>query len=328
MPVKKTIKKRIDESLIKLGAALSPERAKAEEGERRRAEEATTSKQPKSLPQELAEPPTAPQEVPKPEIIRDQETGEITGLTFPDGRTITGSEKDLLPIISKRAPTGTPAGTIEASQAGFQRELSKFSAEEQQKALKLFQEFQGQPLPQELLNQLSPTEISAFQAIAGGVSGQAGTIASGALTGALVGGGPGALVGAGAGIITGIISNIRGQSRDIIKGKARTISTFDSNMNDAITAINGGDNPSANVLVFRDNYFNALSLRQELKIEQQRFIAKGIGKDAQRELIAVETYIEEVLPNLERELQLSILNPNPAKIKRQTPIITEEAENI
>ena len=101
--------------------------------------------------------PEAPKEEQRPaqiEIIRNQETGKISGARFPDGRTVLGSEKDIRDLISAGAEkSGLPI--FEATTAAAERERIPRATEKAEGLTQTFEE-QGvlAPLPEKV--ELSP----------------------------------------------------------------------------------------------------------------------------------------------------------------------------
>ena len=57
------------------------------------------------------------------EVIRNQDTGKISGWTDPEGNTFFGNAEDLDSFIKSQSPEPTPPGTVEMADAQRQRDF-------------------------------------------------------------------------------------------------------------------------------------------------------------------------------------------------------------
>lgn len=174
-----------------------------------------------------------------PEIIKDLKTGEITGLTLPNGETfVINSPRDISEVISRlqdyQGRTELPAGTQPAGTAQ--------AAANRQARLQQLNELGMQGL-------LSPQEIQAIQeapidwgqAITAGAANvfpsAIGGAAGGAVIGGLSGGAPaalGGLIGGIGGLLTGfssgLIANIKSQQKGEINAAVDVLQAAKTNM--------------------------------------------------------------------------------------------------
>ena len=263
-----------------------------------------------------------------PEVIRDAETGELTGVTTPSGKRLFGlSPKDvkgLADIYASRM--NVPAGTIDSEKVQEQRMKQQVAFENQQLAGQV-----GTSLPQ------VPEEVQQDQGgfTLGGVNlGQAvgeGAIksgvgaAGGAIVGSVVpgvGNVAGLAAGAIGGFVTGVVSSIKRQLNENVSTKGQTISRAQTNLKALITDTRRNpQNAASNLEMF--NYQLAI-IEQEhsaLKRETQRDLNKFLAADGNAELKKYELFY---LPGGQRDfytqqMATAILNPNLANVDLLSP---------
>lgn len=266
------------------------------------------SKKEKSKKEEVKELPTVKPApiIPKSEIIRDQDTGKITGITTPEGKTIFASPKDIQTIAAKQMEKyGAPAGTIEASQIATARQQTEMG----QQAIQEQQNRPGVKLPTQ------PQNIDIAQALAGGIESAAipaavtgtATLATGGILA------PAAVTATAGAFLIGIRNSIKQQINQgiIAKGNIKTLKT---NMNKAVTDLNQGGNSAQDVSFFYQNLDQLKINRAQIKADAKSVWAIAAGEDATIELEKYENFFKYELPILENELNQAILNPNPNKI--------------
>jgi hypothetical protein len=239
------------------------------------------------------------------------------GQFFPLSRQELAREQITKPLTQEQIPQTTVEQELQAAKS--------------QVALELFNKFKGQPLPKEILAALTPTEIDQYQALAtGGFGAGAGAI-GGAITGAVAGSAgagigtiPGAAIGLGIGVLQGVRSNIGNQISGEILARKIELSEGEANLRTIISDINSGGNPIQDTELFFKNVVRIRIAHERLKLDTQRDLAKFTGKDGTPELARYRIFFDQTLPLLERELEQSLLNPNPNKILVTQEEISEE----
>ena len=268
-----------------------------------------------------------------PEIIKDSETGKISGVKLPDGRTFFGvspqEAKDILADYQKTrtAPDGTlPAGT---QQAQLDQQLAQQAEAEQ---------LGGQIGDFGQLG-VDPTGLDIGEAGIAGIRGAIPRALSLAATGAgigLVGGGavgsvvPGAGTAAGAaagaalgavggfvsGISSSMLSNLRSQRTDTTTAQQRVLDEGKQNLNDWATL--AGTDP-ANRHVYVKNFNQQLALidqaYRQMKLDTSRDVAKF--ETALPNLAEFETFYSTQGERdfLVADMQNSLLQPSNMEYK-------------
>lgn len=222
--------------------------AKLEE-KRKKKEEKERKLEPPPAPAPAPAPSPDPTPEGEPELFRDQETGEITGVTI-DGKTFLGlSREEVERLVGGREKRLAPIeGAIEVGEAAERRRSEILASQV------------GQLTPEQLASiaGTGKTDLSKRQAGLAGVrgivpsvleragqfaviGGAGGAIAAGVPTagagapaGAVVGGTGGALIGAGVGLIEGFYSaytqNLQAQAKGEISASSKVLRKSDSNM--------------------------------------------------------------------------------------------------
>ena len=294
--------------------------------------------QPETITETPGEQPKA--KITTPEIIKDSETGRISGIKLPDGKTFFGispqEAKDILANYQKTrtAPEGTlPAGTQQAQ------------LEQQLKA----QELSGQ-IGQFGELGVNPTGLDFEEATVAGIRGAIPRALSLAATGAgigIIGGGglgtailpgagtaagvaAGAAIGAIGGFVSGIsssmLSNLRSQRTDTTTAQQRVLDEGKQNLNDWATL--AGTDP-ANRAVYVKNFNQQLALinqaYRQMKLDTSRDVAKF--ETALPNLAEFETFYSTQGERdfLVQDMQNSLLQPGNTDYKmielaqRKTP---------
>lgn len=147
-----------------------------------------------------------------PQVIRDEETGEISGFQLPSGKSSIGSSpktnREMLELYAKKF--AAPAGTIEASEVTSQQQKLEMAEQLRQEQIANIPQMQdvlvGEP---DLNKQINPLDLAtgAGAGIATGLG--AGFAASataakiGAAAGTAIAPGVGTAIGAGVGFLAG-----------------------------------------------------------------------------------------------------------------------------
>ena len=261
----------------------------------------------KKKAEKVVQPVQAPVET-KSQIIRNQDTGKISGITTPSGETFLGSPKTVQEIAeNQRQQFEAPAGTIEASQVAAEQQL-------REQGIAALEQAQNRPalnLPTDAQNVgLGQAALSGAAYI---IPGAVGGAAVGGVAGAGAGAIPGAAVGAVAGFLTGVRSSIKQQIGEGITAKG-DVKVLKSNLKKAITDINQGGNSPEDIAFFYDNLDQMRINQAQVKADSQTVWALAAGEDATLELERYEKFFRYQLPLLENELNQAVLNPNPSKI--------------
>lgn len=281
------------------------------------------------------EPPKPPEQ--KRFEFQEIDEGDNVVVTTPEGESFFISRRDLETFQKQAQKRGLPA--VSGEQAEFERKQAEFLKGRSEKALELFRQFQGQPLPPDVLATLKPHEIDEYQSltsslISGGITvagGAAGALIGGAFTGGIAAVG-GAAIGAGAGafvvskILGNVQANIKEQVSDYLKASAIPLKTIQTNLQRYITSNNQGGNSIENTQLF---YNDLEFLKQEweiLKLDVREY-KNYVGEDGHQQLVKYEIFFERTLPRLEQDLQSSIINPNPNKILLSA-LDLEEQQNL
>lgn len=251
-------------------------------------------------------------------IFRNQETGQPSGLRQPDGGVILGDRRDIQGLIQNAISKGKTVQ--EAEQIAAQAEKLGVS----QKALDILNQFQGQPLPPEVLAGLEPFEIDFLQSV--GVATTAGlATAGGALAGAAIGGVLGAGVGAAPGaaiggtIVGGLVGsqafqkvtgNVQTQVADWIAATQPALEQGRTNLGRFITMTNAGTNPVEMTTLFYEEIEKLQKDHEILKLNTNKF-KNYVGKDGHGQLVRYEIFFERTVPAFEQQLRSAIINPNP-----------------
>ena len=276
----------------------------------RLAEEELKKRRKKKEKEEKKEEPPEPKPSPPkptvgaPTVIRDQDTGRISGVKIGDRTLLDLSEEDVAAILGQQAPQPTPAGALEATDVLQQQQAQQLAG-------------QVAPLLPGAVAPTSPIDIQ--QALTAG----AATAVPGAVGGAAVGaiaGGVGAVplagVGAIGGFITGVVSNLRSQRAGQITAEKFNLQKSEQNMRTLITSVNQGGDP-----VEATDFFNAQLVRidqahSKLKQETQSDLNKFLGKDGTPELEKFENFYsfggsKDVLVG---QFTQAIISPDPTKL--------------
>lgn len=282
--------------------------------------------QPETITETPGEQPKA--KITTPEIIKDSETGRISGIKLPDGKTFFGispqEAKDILANYQKTrtAPEGTlPAGTQQAQ------------LEQQLKA----QELSGQ-IGQFGELGVNPTGLDFEEATVAGIRGAIPRALSLAATGAgigfmgggPVGGGAGAAIGAISGFVSGIsssmLSNLESQRTDTTTAQQKMLDDGKQNLASLVT-LAGSDPVNRHNHV--SNFNKQLSLidqaYRQMKLDTSRDVAKF--ESARTNLIEFEVFysVKGERDILVDEMKLALSQPSNIDYKmielaqRKTP---------
>lgn len=267
----------------------------------------------------------------QPQIIRDQSTGRISGVTI-NGKTYFVGEKDVSAILKAQAPQPTPSGAVEASKVQEQNRLQdvtqgigQLTPEEQiqlqQKAKEQVQPSAGGQLP---------GNINLGQAATAGLADTTVGLAGGAVAGAIAGApfaGVGAIPGAVAGgivggigtFIKGAYSNIKDQQAGLVKAKVENVDKITSNLNLIISAVNNGADPVEAKGVYNQAVARAYQNYAELKLQTQGTAAAF--DDGTPQLEKFEIFFDPnggTLSILNSKMAQAIVNPVAGKVDAQT----------
>lgn len=284
------------------------ERLRQEEEARKQAEKAAAEAKKREEALKNKESPT--------QIIRDQDTGGISGLTIPSGETFLDLKKEDISAIA-RNQQGVP---VEATQVLQQNELEK------QRIAGLRMLGQVGQLNPNITQQQVPSQINPIQALASGVGtaapaaigGAISGAAAGAITGAPSGVGalPLAVVGAIGGFLVGVRNNLKSQSSQEIRNAQINLKLREKNIRALITDTNQNPQNAAENLALLNEQLSLIQRDYgKLKLDTQRNLNKFLGEDGSPELERYTIFYETGGQRdfLLREMQQALINPNPAK---------------
>lgn len=278
--------------------------------------------------QELPVETPTPKPTNQDQVFRDQESGNISGVTI-GGKTYLGlNPKDVEKMTAaKQAKTqGGPA-----TMAFEQQALANRQAIQQSQVLSEAQgQVKGTPqlTEQDILNAVpQETALENAQAgiagVAGGVAGGFGGAALGAKAGALLGTalapGVGTAIGAGLGAIVGAIgaayTKITLDKRGDVKQAMKVAKIANTNFGQTIDALNAG-------LISKDEairrwqedkinlYAAQINLKRETSNDLNRFLSGGAD-----ELAQIEDYVRDLQTIYTTEFLLALSAPNPQNIR-------------
>lgn len=242
-------------------------------------------------------------------VFRNQQTGAVSGVQMPDGRTFLGLSPDEAQAIIDREnrKAATPEGALEMPQIARQEEGKKLVGEV------------GQINPQENI-QKEPANIgqalaeggrqAAIGAAGAGVIGGVATAATGGL--AL----PVAAIATGAaaigGFVKGVVQSLAQQKGENIQAEFSNLARTTRNLRAIITDTNQGGSAADNIDLFNSQLTLIDESYSKLYLENKN---KFLGKDATTQLENFENFysVGGSRELLIREMQQAILNPNPSK---------------
>lgn len=256
----------------------------------------------------------------KPEVIRDGDTGEITGVTLPDGRTLLGLKpSEVRDLIEKdRQKRELPAGADEAGTT--KKAIEQMQAQQQANAaadlLQSNQQAGVQPTvalgnnAQDLL----ATAGTSLPSIAAGAASGAGLGAAvgsfvpilGTTIGAVAGGIIGALTAFGAQLAVDRHQTTK-EALTVFKKASTTRNTQILNM------ANSGQFPPAEVVrAYETNLANIREAERELRSQTRGAVGRQLS-GAMDELIQVQLYIQNE-PYYRAQLMDALRNPQPGRV--------------
>ena len=231
-----------------------------------------------------------------PELFHDPETGKVTGVTLPDGRSFFGLNTDEIDDIINRDKAEKARATGLPSVGTAQAEADRaFRIQEQIAQI-------GQ------LGTLDPAiqaDINISQAVTAGLARVIPGLAAGAAGGALVGGAatagvaaiPGAIIGAGLGAVTGftsgILSNIKEQQSGELRAAREELSTGLRSMRQL--AMLASQDPS-NADIYISQYNAALTRIYQSRRQTQAEVTGDLNafmEDGREQLAAFDVFLQE-----------------------------------
>lgn len=259
-----------------------------------------------------------------PEVIRD-ENGRITGVTFPDGRTLLGiSPREVKNLINQeREATQLPEGAVEAGTARKQAEAQQ---QAQQAIAGLNAPTQLSPSVQlgQGASDLAATIGTSIPSIAGGAATGAGLGAAvGTAVAPVIGTTIGAVAGGVIGGITALLGKIAVDRRQATK-EAKRVYTDAKNVNTKLLNLaNSGSVPPAEIIrAYELNMANIREAERELRAQTRGAVGKQLS-GAMDELIDVQYYLEQ--DGLYRiQLIQALGNPDPSKIYPTDEVLNSE----
>lgn len=276
--------------------------------------------------------PEAPPQGPpnQPQIIRNQDSGKISGVILPDGHTLLGVDpKTLNAVLGKNTPEPTPQGTVEASAVGQQANQQQAI----QEALAAAQRGIATPEQLALVQGASPDIGQALGAGAiGAVPGLIGGAVAGGLTGAGIGAAAGAVGGAGVGAIPGAVvggivgavggalttfltstkSNIAGQQTEEFARDTEALRKGDRYLRALVTDTNRNpQNAPQNIALFYQTLNMIDAAHAKTWKDSQENLNRFLGKDGTQELARFEVFDSTMRTYYIQQFQTALAAPNP-----------------
>lgn len=264
-----------------------------------------------------------PEAATPPQVFRN-ETGRLSGVKMPDGRTFLGLSPEEVNKITEaeRTKNLTPAGAVEVSDVSRQEKQTQQNVQLAQGV--------AQPPSQNPTNG-EPPKIDLKQAGATGAAAAVPGVIGGALTGAIAGGvagsvvpGVGNVAGAVGGAVVGGVgaflagarSNIKNQLSENIATTGMDLTQGQKNLRNLVRDTNANpSNAAENLELF--NYQLALinQSHSKLKKETQSTLSTFTGEKGDAELAKYESFYASGGSRdfLVREMQVALLTPNPSK---------------
>jgi len=263
-----------------------------------------------------------------PEVMRDAETGELTGVVTPSGKRLFGlSPKDVKGLAETYASRmNVPAGTVDSEQVQQARMKQQLAFENQQLAGQVGTNLPEVPVGvQQDQGGFSLGGVNIGQALGEGAIKAGAGAAGGAIVGSVVpgvGNVAGLAAGAVGGFVTGVLSSIKRQLNENVSTKGQSISRAQTNLKALITDTRRNpQNAASNLEMF--NYQLAIIAQEHsaLKRETQRDLNKFLAADGNSELKKYELFY---MPGGQRDfytqqMATAILNPNLANVDLLSP---------
>lgn len=281
-----------------------------------------------------APPPVKPTEVPefedptKPQIIRNQETGEVAGIIKPDGTVLLGKARDIQGIASSVAgKQKLPEGAVEASDVAKKRQRTEMAEELlPQVGVTPQLPIQAQEVSQEqaLKSALPGTATGVGAGIVGGavLGGTAGTVALPGV-GTVAGATAGAVIGGAATFLNSYRGNLKQQVTDNITGKKIALTEGEQNLRNIINSVEAGADPSQALQDFNMQLALIDQAHARLYLDTQSELNQFLGEDGTKELTRFELFNSQggAREQYILDMQTAILNPT-GKIKN--PVVESE----
>jgi hypothetical protein len=256
-----------------------------------------------------------------PEIIRDEETGKISGVRLSNGKTFLGLSPEEVNAMVSKSQEGTqlPEGTQPAGTARKQ-------AENQQQIQRLTQLAQQGLLTQDELQTITGSKLDVGQVLGAGVTGVVPGIIGGAVAGGVAGavvGGVGAIPGAvGGAIIGGIgtfLSSIRGNIKSQQVGEfsadQTALSKGERYLRSLITDTNQNpQNAPENIAMFYHTLNMIDAAHAKTWKDSQEDINKFLGNDGTPQLAKFDTFDATMRNYYINRFEVALLQPNPNEI--------------
>jgi len=271
-------------------------------------------------PKEEPKPAEPQADITTPEVFTDQATGQVSGITLPDGRTFFGLSPDEVAAIAGKEtgrgvpPPGTaPVGTAQAQAQEAQRKI--ITAKNVGK------------IDLALASQLEEEGLNVKEYLAAGGHGAIKQALSWGATAAGAGlvAGPAAPVtvpvagalGAGIGLVKGFYSdvtaNMEAQRQDLVSTKTKELKQRKTAITRYISSANA--NPAA-----ADEYVAAMNLELSLiRKDYNTLLKRGNedlefwGTDATPQLVEYKVFFDSTEPSLIGQMQQAVLKPNPTR---------------
>jgi len=256
----------------------------------------------------------------QPEVIRNQETGEITGYRLPDGRQMLFQnlpESQVINELKAVSPTPTPEGFVEGSIQ--QQAYNQIIAARKAGAIAAARIGQTEGV------QAQPTPLDTGQATGAGLRdaffGAAGGAILPAAAGAITGGASGAAAGLGspASVVLGVGGavigfwrayqrNIAQQNSDFIKAGARDVRLADTQLKRTISSAWAGGDKTKLADQFNQLLNSVDSAEAQIKADARA--GAVFTDDATKELEYINYFNENLRPAYVAEMRAALQSPS------------------
>lgn len=294
------------------------------------------------------QPTPQPQQTDLPQIIRDQNTGRISGITAGGRTTLTANINDINAILNHHAPQPAPQGAVEASQIAAQQQQQKAANEIIQTKgpitgpnLNLPPSINTTPDQQAIIPPGQAGEAAA--AGLGKVASISGATGAGGVIGGVIGGAGGSVVpgpgtaagaiggavigGAVANFIEGAIGNLKNNANEGIAAEYSTLPHSARNLRYLTADMNKGITPDLTYKAFKDQLDAVDQSYANLNSESRLFRNKFLGTNTITELKDFKDFYaaggqRDVLVSRMNE---ALINPNPALASAELSLLSQDA---
>ena len=250
-----------------------------------------------------------------PEVIRDAETGRISGVKVGNKTYLGISAKEVENIIGKQGPQPTPAGAVEASGMAATRRAVE-------EGFQLAEEV-GQ-LDPNIIGSTEVTRPDIGQAFGAGLSqggAAAGVAAAGAVSGVITA--PIAPFAAAGSFLVTALNAARGSLKSQQQGRVQIgEQALTAGVKNLKTYISLANSDPANAEMYAAEFNEQLNyIRRDygqLGLDTEAFLSSITGVDGEPELAKYNNFFDTTEQLLRQKMQMALINPDPSRIDLNT----------